>query len=122
VRVTHSLPMLRLARPLWLIVGISATAAVLALGSPWLLAAWIAPDLAVLAGGIRPIDAHGRMNPAAVRAYNATHVLVGPAVLTVVGLAIWPTMLVVAALWLSHIGIDRALGYGPRAADGSQRG
>ncbi len=117
-----ALPVLRLARPVWLLIGAGATVAAVALSSPWILAAWITPDLALLAGGLKPIDGQGRLNPAAVRAYNASHALVGPALLGLAGVLASPAALAAAALWLSHIGIDRALGYGLRAADGSQRG
>ena len=123
MRTTYSrLPSLRLSRPVWLVVGTAATVAAVVLGPPWLLAAWIAPDLAVLAGGVKAVDRQGRMSPAAVRGYNASHALVGPAALGLAGALGSPALLAVAALWLSHIGIDRALGYGLRAADGSQRG
>jgi hypothetical protein len=119
----HStLPTLRLSRPVWLIVGAAATVGAVMLGSPWLLAAWIGPDLAILAGGVGALDGQGRMSPAAVRGYNASHSLLGPAALGLLGLLLVPGVLAVAALWLSHIGIDRSLGYGLRAADGSQRG
>ncbi len=123
MRTLHStLPTLRLARPVWLIVGAAATVGVVMLGSPWLLAAWIAPDLAILAGGVNAVDGRGTMSPAAVRGYNATHSLAGPVALGLLGLIGVPAVLAPAALWLSHIGIDRSLGYGLRAADGSQRG
>ncbi len=123
MRTMHStLPTLRLSRPVWLIVGAAATVGAVMLGSPWLLAAWIGPDLAILAGGVGALDGQGRMSPAAVRGYNASHSLLGPAALGLLGLLLVPGVLAVAALWLSHIGIDRSLGYGLRAADGSQRG
>jgi hypothetical protein len=105
-----------------LVIGTTATIAAVALGSPWLLAAWIAPDLAILAGGFKAVDGQGRMSPAAVRGYNATHALVGPAALGLAGALGSHAVLAVAALWLSHIAIDRSLGYGLRAVDGSQRG
>ncbi|WP_025114893.1 DUF4260 domain-containing protein [Lysinibacillus fusiformis] len=45
--------------------------------------------------------------------YNMGHSLVIPAVLLVIGftLAI-PTLLMIALIWLAHIFLDRALGYG----------
>jgi hypothetical protein len=116
------LPTLRLSRPAWLIVGAAATVAAVMLGSLWLLAAWVAPDLAILAGGVKAVDGQGRMSPAAVRGYNASHALAGPAALGLLSVLGVPGVLAVAALWLSHIGIDRSLGYGLRAPDGSQRG
>ena len=45
--------------------------------------------------------------------YNAAHVTFGPIVLTVAGLLSGDLpVLGVAMIWLAHIGIDRALGYG----------
>ena len=46
-------------------------------------------------------------------AYNAVHVTLGPIVLTVAGLLYDDLpVLGVAMIWLAHVGIDRALGYG----------
>jgi len=46
-------------------------------------------------------------------AYNAVHVTTGPIVLTVIGLMDGDLrVLGVAMIWLAHVGIDRALGYG----------
>ena len=46
-------------------------------------------------------------------AYNAVHVTTGPIVLTVIGLMDGDLRVVgVAMIWLAHVGIDRALGYG----------
>ncbi len=123
MRTTRSaFPLPRPSRPVWFVIGATATVAAVAIGSPWLLLAWIAPDLAILAVGVKSVDAHGRMSPRAVRGYNATHALVGPAAVGLAGALGSRALLAVAALWLSHIAIDRSLGYGPRAADGSQRG
>jgi hypothetical protein len=44
-------------------------------------------------------------------AYNVAHAIVGPAVLAVLGVAA-PALLPYACIWLAHVGIDRALGYG----------
>lgn len=45
--------------------------------------------------------------------YNLFHVEVGPVVLLAVSIATqWPLGLAVALVWLSHIGMDRMLGYG----------
>jgi hypothetical protein len=121
-RCRRPLPMLRLPRLLWLAIGLAAGVASALVASPWLLAAWLVPDLSLLAAGLPPIDQDGSLKPAAVRAYNATHVLAGPLVLCVVGALTAPIVLALAALWLCHIGIDRALGYRPRNADGAIRG
>ena len=45
--------------------------------------------------------------------YNAAHSYLGPVALMTVGLAVAaPLTLSLAMIWLAHIGIDRALGYG----------
>ena len=45
--------------------------------------------------------------------YNAVHVTTGPIVLTVIGLMDGDLrVLGVAMIWLAHVGIDRAIGYG----------
>lgn len=118
---TAGLPILRLNRTMWLALGIAFAAFAAFVVSPWLLAAWIVPDFSVLAGGFRIIDEHGRMRPAAIRGYNAAHVLLGPAVLALASIALGRIAIAAAALWLSHIAIDRALGYGPRDAEGEIR-
>ena len=45
--------------------------------------------------------------------YNAAHSYIAPMVLTTSGFALAsPLTLSIAMIWLAHIGIDRALGYG----------
>jgi hypothetical protein len=52
-------------------------------------------------------------------AYNAMHTTLMPALLAAAGLASSNSlMLALAAIWAAHIGIDRALGYGLKYADG----
>jgi hypothetical protein len=85
----------------------AATAFYWASGAPWWLfgALLLAPDLSFaryLAG-----PRFGAL------AYNALHVTVGPLLLAVASLLMsWPLPGSVALIWLAHIGIDRALGYG----------
>jgi hypothetical protein len=45
--------------------------------------------------------------------YNAAHVTLGPIALAIAGF-LYPAVLLIALalIWLAHIGIDRALGYG----------
>ena len=51
--------------------------------------------------------------------YNAGHALVGPAVLLAWSFATGsPALLALGAVWLAHIGLDRALGYGLKHPDG----
>lgn len=99
-------------RGAWAVVGLTAGWACVALGSPWLLLGWLVPDLGVLAGGLHVVDDRGRLTRRAAIGYNTTHTLAGPVVLAVVAAGtsssgVWA----VAALWLCHIGVDRALGY-----------
>ena len=72
-----------------------------------LLVLFLAPDLSFvgLAGGRR----------VGAIAYDAAHTYVGP-ILLASGALIgdWPTGVQLGLIWLAHIGIDRALGYGLR--------
>jgi hypothetical protein len=50
--------------------------------------------------------------------YNALHSLLGPVALAVVGvLGDGDTAIALALVWFSHIGLDRALGYGLKYPD-----
>ena len=50
-------------------------------------------------------------------AYNALHATLGPLALAAAGLYFAvPTALLVAMIWLAHVGFDRALGYGLKYA------
>lgn len=81
-------------------------------GHGWRLfaAVFLAPDLSFL----------GYLAGARVGAvaYNAAHSLVGPLALAVVGLALPGPALALALVWIAHIELDRALGYGLKYADG----
>lgn len=95
-------------------------------GWAWALAGFslIAPDLAFLAAIGAPGPHRPGVLPAqAVPYYNATHRLGPPLVLTVVSFAAgWPAAIGVVALgWLAHVALDRAAGYGLRAADGTRK-
>ena len=51
--------------------------------------------------------------------YNAAHSYLAPVALMTTGFAIGdPLTLSIAMIWLAHIGIDRALGYGLKYAEG----
>ena len=51
--------------------------------------------------------------------YNAAHSYMAPMTLMTIGFAIAsPLTLSIAMIWLAHIGIDRALGYGLKYAAG----
>ncbi len=52
-------------------------------------------------------------------AYNLLHLLVWPAALGVAGLYLYDALLrQVAAVWIVHIALDRALGYGLKLSTG----
>ncbi|WJR81149.1 DUF4260 domain-containing protein [Bradyrhizobium sp. NP1] len=75
-------------------------------GSWWLFAIlFLAPDLSFAAYLLGP--------RAGAIAYNAAHSYMAPVALMTAGFAAGsPLVLSVAMIWLAHIGIDRALGYG----------
>ena len=76
-------------------------------GGPWWLFVvfFLAPDLSFLAYLI------GAKEGAIV--YNAVHTTIAPIVLAGIGSALsMPFALSIAIIWLAHIGLDRALGYG----------
>lgn len=64
----------------------------------------LTPDLAMVGYAFGP--------RVGARLYNFAHTYLAPAVLTGLGLWALPALLPVASVWLAHIGIDRALGYG----------
>ena len=78
----------------------------------WLFAALIlAPDLSMLF-----YLAGSRIGAAA---YNAAHVTIGPLALAAASWALgWPAGIAMALVWITHIGIDRALGYGLKYSGG----
>jgi uncharacterized protein DUF4260 len=99
------------------IEGAAAFAAALALYAhgdfSWLLFAALfpAPDLTMLAYLSGP-----RVGAAA---YNAVHVYVLPLTLLLAGfIAGLPAAMAGALIWIAHIGLDRALGYGLKYATG----
>lgn len=50
--------------------------------------------------------------------YNAAHTYVLPLLLVAFGWLIESALLPIACIWLVHIGVDRALGYGLKSATG----
>ncbi|WP_043231335.1 DUF4260 domain-containing protein [Bosea sp. LC85] len=83
---------------IWLFAGTGA--------SWWLFAALIlAPDLGMLLYLANP-----RLG---ATLYNATHSLIGPALLAIANLSLaLPMALAIALIWAGHIAFDRGLGYG----------
>lgn len=79
----------------------------------WLFAAlWLVPDLSMLG--------YLRSPCVGARVYNAFHNFVPPAVLAFYALLphAGALLLPVALIWANHIGVDRALGYGLKYAEG----
>jgi len=83
-------------------------------GSWWLFGLLIlAPDLSMFGylGGPR----------IGAIAYNALHILIVPVLLLLVGYLSGHTVAIaVALIWIAHIAIDRALGYGLKLSTGFQ--
>ena len=85
----------------------AAVSAYAFIGGSWLLFALLllAPDLAMIGYRFGPVGG--------AAAYNAAHTYLAPAALGAAGLALGaPTMQALALIWIAHIGLDRALGYG----------
>lgn len=81
----------------------------------------IAPDIALVLGMSSGL-ARGQLHPRAVPLYNALHHWAGPILLGIAAVAwIGLPWLAGAVAWALHIAIDRAVGYGPRTAEGFQR-
>lgn len=76
------------------------------LSDDWLTLALFAltPDLAMLGYAFGP-KVGGRL-------YNLAHTYLGPALLAAISIWTNTALLPIACIWLAHIGIDRALGYG----------
>ena len=81
-------------------------------GSWWVYAIlFLVPDLSFAAYLAGP-------KPGAI-VYNAAHSYMAPVTLMTAGFAAAsPLLLSIAMIWLAHIGIDRALGYGLKYAEG----
>jgi len=96
-----------------LVVLAAAASAYAFVGGAWPMFALLllAPDLAMLGYRFGPV--------VGAAAYNAVHTYLAPAALGAAGLALGaPTMQALALIWIAHIGLDRALGYGLKYATG----
>ena len=90
---------------------------------------FVLPDVALLYG-MAPGLVKGQLHPRAVPLYNALHSFVGPAVLGAIAVAGGASgvlgeagsWIAAALAWAAHIAADRSMGYGPRTAEGFQRG
>jgi hypothetical protein len=97
----------------WTAVLAAAVAGYLFIGGSWqlFLLLILAPDLSML--GYLAGPAVG------AAAYNAFHILVWPVILLFAGhYAGQPVLIEVAAIWIAHIAMDRALGYGLKLPTG----
>jgi len=95
------------------VVAVAAVALYFHLGYPWrlLVVLALAPDLALL-GYLR-----GPVVGAAT--YDVAHTYVLPVALGVIGvLADAELAIQVALIWITHIGVDRAIGYGLKYPSG----
>jgi hypothetical protein len=96
-----------------LVLFCAATLFYLVSGASWWLFAvlFLAPDLSFLAYLAGP-----RLGAVV---YNALHATIGPLLLGLCSVVLsWPVAGSIALIWLAHIGIDRALGYGLKYAAG----
>ena len=94
-------------------LAVTAVAAYAQFGPSWWLFALLllVPDLSML--GYLASPRVGAL------VYNALHTTLGPLALLLVGALAGGTMTVaVALIWLAHVGLDRALGYGLKYPDG----
>jgi Domain of unknown function (DUF4260) len=90
----------------------AACAAYAQTGASWFLfaALFLAPDLSFLgyAGG----------KSLGAIAYNAVHTYALPLLLLLAGLLAYPDLKPYALIWIAHIGLDRAIGYGLKYGSG----
>ena len=99
----------------WIAAAIVAIVLYATTGVSWWLFALLilAPDLSMLGYLAGP-----RIGAIA---YNALHILIVPLFLTIAGKASGNSaMVAVALIWIAHIAIDRALGYGLKLSTGFQ--
>ncbi|MGH1415620.1 MAG: DUF4260 domain-containing protein [Pelagimonas sp.] len=94
-------------------IGLAAISAYATLEQSWTLFAvlFLAPDLAILgyAFGSR----------VGTISYNAMHSYIGPAAVgTICWFANWSEAIALVAIWIAHIGFDRAIGYGLKHRSG----
>ena len=82
------------------------------LGASWLQFAvlFVGPDLALLGYVWGPRTG--------AWSYNATHGYAGPLLLGLLAQWVAPAYLPLALIWVAHIAMDRALGYGLKSAQG----
>lgn len=90
-------------------------------GWTWLaLSFFFLPDAALFFGMGADLP-RGAIHPRAVLPYNALHSFIGPVVLGLAGVGLPPLAWTSATFWAAHIAMDRAVGYGLRTREGTQR-
>jgi uncharacterized protein DUF4260 len=97
----------------WVAVAVTAIAFYAASGVSWWLFALLilAPDLSMLGYFAGP-----RVGAVA---YNALHILIVPLLLALAGYGLANSMATaIALIWIIHIAVDRALGYGLKLSSG----
>jgi hypothetical protein len=114
---------MKMTRLAYAALAATCVAGIVATGeSGWLaLACALAPDVALLYGA-GPGLAKGQLHPRAVGLYNALHSFAGPLIPAAAAVWLGPAWTVVALAWAAHVALDRAVGYGPRTAEGFQAG
>lgn len=97
----------------WIVVAVAAIFGFSLAGGSWklFLLLILVPDLTMLGYLAGP--------RVGALAYNALHVLVWPAVLIMAGVLLPQQLaLQVGLIWLAHIAVDRAMGYGLKLSTG----
>lgn len=109
-KIYQLIPLLRLEG---FAIGVAAISAYANLEQSWTLFAilFLAPDLAMLCYGFGP--------RVGAIAYNALHSYIGPAVVGAISwVAGWSEAIALVTIWIAHIGLDRAIGYGLKHRSG----
>ena len=99
----------------WAAIAVAALAFYAMAGFSWWLFAVLilAPDVSMLGYLAGP--------RVGAIAYNALHILIVPLLLTLAGYAIANSMaMAIGLIWIIHIAVDRALGYGLKLSTGFQ--
>ena len=98
----------------------AVVAAVAVVFYAWSGASWWLFGLLILAPDLSIFGYLGGPHIGAI-AYNALHILIVPVLLLLVGyLSGHAVAIAVALIWIAHIAIDRALGYGLKLSTGFQ--
>lgn len=108
--ISELIPLLRLEG---LAIGLAAITAFAALGQSWSFFAILilAPDVAMVGYAFGP--------RVGAIAYNAMHSYVGPVAMGLISWgAGWSGAIALVTIWIAHISLDRAVGYGLKHSSG----